>query len=246
MGVSSSNDLTLVVLGGHAVDVGDLAQTRPLLPAAGLHHAADRHALAEAVLVDHAAGHEGVGQFARVVVLRVAEEAVAVGVHFEHAAARLELADLAPFLDRFGHLLLLAVVRRRRAIAVAAIVGSAAAAGGTEGTTSAAVRTAFLPFSHVHTCRTSPSRSRRSVAHTPGNLSQAIERAPAVERRAPSPRSQFPSCDENRQTLSRSAAGNSSREASSHPGGETIITMGRPGDTRSRAKKCLPARQNSH
>ena len=42
MGVSSSKRLdVLVVVGRHAVDVGDFAQPRALLAAAGLHHAVD-------------------------------------------------------------------------------------------------------------------------------------------------------------------------------------------------------------
>ena len=52
-----------------------------------LHHAADQHAFAEAELLDHRAGHEGIGPLAGEVGGRVAEEAVAVGVHFEHARA---------------------------------------------------------------------------------------------------------------------------------------------------------------
>ena len=76
-----------VVVGRHAVDVENLAQPRALLLAVVLHHAADQHAFAEAELLDHRAGHEGIGPLAVEVGRRVAEEAVAVGVHFQHARA---------------------------------------------------------------------------------------------------------------------------------------------------------------
>ena len=46
-----------------------------------------QHAFAEAELLDHRAGHERIGSLAGEVGRRVAEEAVAVGVHFEHARA---------------------------------------------------------------------------------------------------------------------------------------------------------------
>ena len=74
-----------VFFGLHAVDVDDFLQPRPLLPAARLHHAVDQHPFAEAELFDHRAGHERIGPFAEVVGLGVAEKAVAVGVHFQHA-----------------------------------------------------------------------------------------------------------------------------------------------------------------
>ena len=84
-----------VVFGRHAVDVDDFLEPRPLLLAARLDHAVDEHALAQAELVDHAAGHERIGHLAEVVGVRIAEEAVAVGVHFQHAAAGLDRARLA-------------------------------------------------------------------------------------------------------------------------------------------------------
>ena len=72
-------------------------QPRALLLAMLLHHAVDQHAFAQAELLDHRAGHEGIGPLAGVVGRRVAEEAVAVGVHFEHAGAGLERQRLAVF-----------------------------------------------------------------------------------------------------------------------------------------------------
>ena len=98
-GVDGGEDVegldVLIVLGGHAVDVEDFAEAGALLAASGLDHAADEHPLAQPELVDHAAGNERIGQLADVVVLGIAEEAVAVGVQFEDAAARLDGARLA-------------------------------------------------------------------------------------------------------------------------------------------------------
>ena len=65
---------------------------------------------AQAVLLDHAAGHEGIGHLPHVVVVGIAEEAVAVGVHFQDAAAGLDRAGLA-VVDRFD-VAILAVVGR--------------------------------------------------------------------------------------------------------------------------------------
>ncbi len=71
MGVSSSKVLTFaVLLGRHAVDVDDFAEPRALLPPARLDHAADEETLAQAELLDHAPGHEGIGQLAGVVCRR--------------------------------------------------------------------------------------------------------------------------------------------------------------------------------
>ena len=78
-----------------------------------LHHAADQHALAEAELLDHRAGHEGIGPLAREIGCRVAEEAVAVGVHFQHAGAGHERQRLAVLVH----------------FAVVAVAGAAHAAG---------------------------------------------------------------------------------------------------------------------
>ena len=86
----------LVVVGRHAVDVEDFPQPRALAARRpGWTMPWMQHALAQAVLLDHAAGHEGVGQLADVVVVGIAEEAVAVGVHFQHAAAGFDRARLA-------------------------------------------------------------------------------------------------------------------------------------------------------
>ena len=113
MGVSWSKVLTFaVLLGRHAVDVDDFPEPRPLLPAAGLDHAVDVQPLAEPELLDHAAGHEGIGQLAGVVGLGIAEEAVAVGVHFQHAAAGFQGTDFAVFLGSIAG----AVADRRRSL----------------------------------------------------------------------------------------------------------------------------------
>ena len=85
-----------VLIGLKAVDVGDFLQPRPLLLAAGLHHAIDQHAFAERELVDHAAGHERIGHLADVVAGGITKETVAVGVHFQHASARFHGPGLAP------------------------------------------------------------------------------------------------------------------------------------------------------
>ncbi len=98
MGVSCVERLDVeVVLRLHAVDVEDFLEPRPLLPAALLHHAVDQHAFAQAELLDHRAGHEGIGPLALIVVVGIAEEAVAVGVHFQHAAGWLQWQRLAVF-----------------------------------------------------------------------------------------------------------------------------------------------------
>ena len=54
-----------------------------------------KHPFAEPVLLDHAAGHEGIGHLPHVVVVGIAEKAVAVGVQFQDAAAGLDRARLA-------------------------------------------------------------------------------------------------------------------------------------------------------
>ena len=112
MGVSSSKALdVLIVVGRHAVNVGDFAQAGALLAASGLDHAVDQHPLAQPVLLDHAAGHEGIGHLPGVVVVGIAEEPVAVGVQFQDAAARLDGARLA-VVDRLG-VAVVAVAGRR-------------------------------------------------------------------------------------------------------------------------------------
>ena len=65
---------------------------------------------AQAVLLDHASGHEGIGQFAGIVVGGAAEKAVAVGMQFEDSAAGFDRAGLAG-IDRFD-VAVLAVVGR--------------------------------------------------------------------------------------------------------------------------------------
>ena len=72
---------------------------------------------AEAELLDHAAGHEGVGQLADVVGGRIAEEAVAVGVHFQHAAALLERPFFAG-IDRLGLAAVVVARLKRRIVAI--------------------------------------------------------------------------------------------------------------------------------
>ena len=99
-----------VLLGRHAVDIGDFPQSRSLLPPARLDHAADVEALAKPELLDHAPGNEGIGQLAGVVGLGIAEEAVAVGVHFQHAAAGFQGTDFPVFLRQLARLLRIGVV----------------------------------------------------------------------------------------------------------------------------------------
>ena len=99
-----------VVVRHDAVDVEDFLEARALAAAMALHHAGDEHALAEAELLDHRAGHEGIGPLAGEVGCRVAEEAVAVGVHFEHAGAGHERQRLAVFVD-FDVVAILAIGR---------------------------------------------------------------------------------------------------------------------------------------
>ena len=79
-----------VLVRRHAVHVQDLAESRPLLPPRLLDHAANHHPLPQAILFDHRPRHEGVRPFARVVVLRTAEEPVTVGMEFEESQAGLQ------------------------------------------------------------------------------------------------------------------------------------------------------------
>ena len=136
----------LVIVGRHAVDVGDFAEPGALLAAARLHHAVDEQPLAQPVLLDHASRHERIGHFAGVVVGRAAEKAVAVGVQFEDSAAGLDRAGLA-VVGGFD-------------VAVLAVVGRSAGKAGRAADDShrvdwdrapvSAARTAFLPFGHIH------------------------------------------------------------------------------------------------
>ena len=102
------------------------------------------HAFAQAVFFDHAAGHERIGHLSHVIVSRIAEEAVAVGVHFQDAAAGFDRSGLAVF-GRFELPVVAVVVLGNpwptalRAVRAAAIDPAAA------DTTAAA----FFPFSHV-------------------------------------------------------------------------------------------------
>ena len=73
----------------------DFPQAAALAAAGRLDHAADQHAFAEAEFLDHRAGHKGIGAFAGEVVVGSAEEAVAVGVHFQDAGAGLERISAA-------------------------------------------------------------------------------------------------------------------------------------------------------
>ena len=85
----------LIFLGRHAVHVDDFAKPRALLPTARLNHAVDDDAFAKAELLDHAAGHERVGELAHVIFFGIAEKPIAVGVHFKHTTAGLQGSDLA-------------------------------------------------------------------------------------------------------------------------------------------------------
>ncbi len=87
-----------VVVGRDAIDIEDFFQAWALSAAVSLDHAADENPLAEPELLDHRARHEGVRAFAREVGGRVAEKAVAVGVHLEHAGAGDEREGLAVFV----------------------------------------------------------------------------------------------------------------------------------------------------
>ena len=74
-----------IVVGRHAVDVEQFLQPRALAAAVPLNHAGEQDAFPQTELLDHRAGHERVGPLAREIVPRIAEEAVAVGVHFQDA-----------------------------------------------------------------------------------------------------------------------------------------------------------------
>ena len=94
----------------------------------------DQHAFAEAELFDHRAGHEGIGPLAGEIGCRIAEEAVTVGVHFEHARAGDERQRLAVFAGlRY---------RGDPAIALVAAVGAASPAATAAAAASAAAATA--------------------------------------------------------------------------------------------------------
>ena len=145
-----------VVLGRHAVDVErSRAAAGPCCARPGCTMPLMQHALAEAVLLDHAAGHERIGQLAGVVVVRVAEETVAVGVHFQHAAAGLERAGLAVVGRSVGEGDALVVVGiRRRAVprlrTEAVVVVFLLHAGDASAVVVIAGAAAFLSLTHDH------------------------------------------------------------------------------------------------
>jgi len=74
-----------IIIRGHAVDIEQLLQARTLAPAMPLHHACQQHAFAQPELLDHRAGHKRIRALPREVRIRIAEEPVAVGVHFQYA-----------------------------------------------------------------------------------------------------------------------------------------------------------------
>ena len=142
-----------IFLGRHAFDFQKFAEPGSLVPPRALHQAAEVDALAEAVFFDHAAGHEGIGQFADVIVVRIAEETVAVGVHLQHAAAGLERADFAVVGRSIGEgdaLVVVSVGRRpvprlrTEAIAVVLLLHARDAAA------DIIAPAAFLSLSHDH------------------------------------------------------------------------------------------------
>jgi hypothetical protein len=55
-----------------------------------LNQSTDHDALPQAEAFNHGGGHKGVGTLARIEVFGTAEEAVAVGMHFQHAVTRIE------------------------------------------------------------------------------------------------------------------------------------------------------------
>src|SRR5205814_645229 len=102
-----------ILFGRDAIDIEDFLEARALSAAMALDQAADEDALAEAELLDHRAGHEGVGSLAREVGLRIAQKAVPVGMHFEHARSAHERQRLAILVDfEIGPTSILAIGRR--------------------------------------------------------------------------------------------------------------------------------------
>ena len=126
--------------------------------------------LAKPELLDHAAGNEGVGQLAGVVGLGIAEETVAVGVHFQHAAAGLQGADLAVFLGEIARPLRIRVVAcgTHRPVVTATITISIARPRALHAT--AAQPASFL-FCHIAHLKKTP-------------LLRAVKTSPRISRRA--------------------------------------------------------------
>ncbi len=121
-----------VVIWWEAIDIENFFEARALAAAMTLDHAGDKDTFAEAELFDHCAGHKGIGAFACEVGLRVAEKAVTVGVHFEHAGAGYERQVISVLLG-------VAVWAAVLAILLVVVASSAAATVTTATTASSAV-----------------------------------------------------------------------------------------------------------
>ena len=126
-----------VVFGSHAVDIEQLLQPRALSAAMPLDHAAEQQAFAEAELLDHRARHERVGPLAGEIGGRIAEEAVAVGVHFQHAGT----GDEGQCVAVVGAFIFLAVL---------AIAGRAVSAPACAAASAATATTARRSVFHRH------------------------------------------------------------------------------------------------
>ena len=182
----------------------------PLLLAAVLDHAVDQHAFAEAELLDHRAGHERIGSLAGEVGRGVAEEAVAVGVHFQHAQARLDDARFAVV----GHRLVfgigrpivrileaaLAVASARPAVGVRSAASATTTAAAATAHAASTARPALLSFTHVSPERGSRhARVQRTDVRVRRVRSETDRVAVQLRCRMPLARSQFSSGDENRE-----------------------------------------------